>query len=109
MSAYFTVHTYCALREKLDTIGSMRFLFGESAFLDNLDPQHVQSERFTLRDESLALDDQTRGPYRARACAQWIECNNVEIRSVVRPDFLHSKLYFIENGALPMDRAAPRR
>lgn len=59
VSAYFTVPAYLELRPPLDSIGSMRFLFGKPAFLDNLDPEHVQSKSFTLRDEGLALDAQT--------------------------------------------------
>ncbi len=98
VSAYFTVHAYQRLHESLDKIGSMRFLFGEPAFLDNLDSDHVQSKSFTLSDQGLTLDQALNGRANARACADWIRRNNVEIRSVKRPDFLHGKLYFVERG-----------
>jgi hypothetical protein len=98
VSAYFTVPAYLALRETLDEIHSMRFLFGEPSFLGNLDAAHVQSKAFTLRDEGMSLEVQTKLRAGAMACAAWIERNNVEIRSVIRPDFLHGKLYFIERG-----------
>ena len=96
VSAYFTVHAYQQLREPLDKIGSMRFLFGEPAFLDNLDSEHNQSKSFALTDSGLTLDQSLGGRANARACAAWIKHNNVEIRSVKRPDFLHGKLYFAE-------------
>lgn len=96
VSAYFTVPAYLALREHLDSIGSMRFLFGEPRFLSNLDPDHVQSKAFALRDEGMVLENQAKLRAGARQCAEWIEKNNVEIRSVIKPDFLHGKLYFIE-------------
>ncbi len=98
MSAYFTIHAYHALSHKLNGIDSMRFLFGEPAFLDNLDSEHTQSKRFTLSDHGLTLDERIGGRARAKACAAWIRERNVEIRSVKRPDFLHGKLYFIERG-----------
>ena len=105
VSAYFTVHAYQRLHESLDKIGSMRFLFGEPAFLDNLDSEHVQSKSFALSDAGLTLDQALGGRANARACAEWIKGNNVEIRSVKRPDFLHGKLYFVERNDGEVQRA----
>ena len=105
VSAYFTVHAYKQLQEPLDKIGSMRFLFGEPAFLDPLDSEHTQSKSFTLQDDGLTLDQALGQRRNARDCAAWIRRNNVEIRSVVRPDFLHGKLYFVERNGGEVQRA----
>ncbi len=38
VSAYFTLFAYQQLKEKLDNIKELRFLFGEPTFIKSLDP-----------------------------------------------------------------------
>lgn len=47
-SAYFTVQAYDQLREKLDAIASMRFLFGDPDYVNKIDPEKTASKRFAI-------------------------------------------------------------
>ena len=38
VSAYFTIYAYDALRDELDAIDHLRFLFGEPRFVSAIDP-----------------------------------------------------------------------
>jgi len=38
VSAYFTIYAYHNLKNQLDNIESMRFLFGEPTFIKEVDP-----------------------------------------------------------------------
>ena len=38
VSAYFTIYAYAALKDQLDQINHLRFLFGEPQFIQSLDP-----------------------------------------------------------------------
>lgn len=94
VSAYFTISAFAALQKELESIGSMRFLFGEPSFLDSIDPDRTDRRAFSLTHDGLGLREQLQQKAAARDCAHWIE-EKVEVRSVVRPDFLHGKLYHI--------------
>ena len=94
VSAYFTISAFAALQKELESIGSMRFLFGEPSFLDSIDPDRTDRRAFSLTHDGLGLREQLQQKAAARDCARWIE-EKVEVRSVVRPDFLHGKLYHI--------------
>ena len=39
VTAYFTVFAYDKLRTELNQLGKIRLLFGEAAFIKNLDPE----------------------------------------------------------------------
>jgi len=39
VSAYFTIHAYHALKDELDKINRLNFLFGEPRFVKSLDPE----------------------------------------------------------------------
>lgn len=94
VSTYFTVNAYAALSKELESADNLRFLFGEPAFITGIankqkaPPTKIQSTG--LSSEALQLSAN------AKACADWIT-NMVEIRSIVRPGFLHVKAYHIKN------------
>lgn len=96
VSAYFTVHAYYKLRAKLDRIQRLRFLFGSPEFLSSLGDDKADKS-FALTEEGLALREQMSQSGPARACAQWINSNKVEIRSVKQSGFLHGKMYHLQN------------
>ncbi|MEI6046728.1 MAG: phospholipase D-like domain-containing protein, partial [Chloroflexota bacterium] len=96
VSAYFTIYAYDKLKEHLDKIESLRFLFGEPRFVRSLDPARTDKKAFNIEDEGLALSNRLQQKRVARECAEWIKAK-VEIRSLVRPNFLHGKLYHINN------------
>lgn len=97
VSAYFTVNAYDALKKELETAGSLRFLFGEPAFISDIDPDKHQKKNFKLTDEGLELAHSLVQRPVARACADWI-ARMVEIRSIRQSGFLHGKAYHIRNG-----------
>ncbi|MDR0610681.1 MAG: phospholipase D-like domain-containing protein, partial [Planctomycetaceae bacterium] len=96
VSAYFTIYAYQKLKEKLDTIEHLRFLFGEPTFVNNLDPEKTNVRDFKIEDEtqSIILTNRLIQKSLARECADWLR-EKAEIRSMVKPNFLHGKLYHI--------------
>ncbi|MDF1592768.1 MAG: helicase-related protein, partial [Desulfobacterales bacterium] len=97
VSAYFTIHAFDALRNELETIQSLRFLFGEPRFVRNLDRENKQSRRYNLTEQGLFLGNQLFQRRLAKDCADWIR-RKVEIRSITRTSFLHGKLYHVQDG-----------
>lgn len=97
VSAYFTIYAYEALSDKLDSIESLRFLFGEPRFIQSLDPEKTDKKAFKIEDEGLTLDNRLQQKEVARRCAEWIK-NKVEIRSVREANLLHGKLYHVDDG-----------
>ena len=97
VSAYFTIHAFDALRNELERIQSLRFLFGEPRFVRSLDRENKQSRRYNLTEQGLFLGNQLVQRRLAKDCADWIR-RKVEIRSITRTSFLHGKLYHILDG-----------
>ncbi len=96
VSAYFTIQAYDALKNKLEQIERLRFLFGEPKFLSSLDRDLKASREFRLTEHGLDLGNQLSQRKLAKDCADWIK-RKVEIRSVKRTSFLHGKMYHIQN------------
>ena len=96
VSAYFTIYAFDKLRDELTGIKGLRFLFGEPSFI-HIDPDKTESKAFQLAESGLKLQNYLPQKEVARACADWIE-EKVEIRSVRKSNFLHGKMYYIENG-----------
>ena len=95
VSAYFTIYGYGALRDRLDEIGRLRFLYGDPRGLGTLDPEESEDKAFRLTSEGgLELAQALLQKPLARACARWIE-RNVDVRTVQRSNFLHGKMYHI--------------
>lgn len=94
VSAYFTIYAYHALKDKLDGIHSLRFLFGEPSFLKSIDAQKSQSRSYEIQDNALTipLKNRLQQSRLARECSAWIK-DKVQIKSMVKPNFLHGKLY----------------
>src|ERR1035437_3867509 len=90
VSAYFTIYAYNALRDKLDNIEHLNFLFGEPTFIKALDPNKKNSRDFQIVDDKLIIPIESRMTQKAVAkdCAEWIK-EKVDIKSMVKPNFLH--------------------
>ncbi len=97
VSAYFTIQAYGALKDKLNQINNLRFLFGEPKFLSNINQDLNTSREFMLTEQGLELGNQLFQRKLAKDCADWIE-QKVQIRSVKQTAFLHGKMYHIKNG-----------
>ena len=95
VSAFFTVHAYDALSAELESADNLRFLFGQPAFISEID-QKDEKKAFTMTEQGLGLANPLTQRPAAKACAKWIK-RMVEIRSMRRADFLHGKAYHIQN------------
>ena len=96
VSAYFTIYAFQALKEQLGEIEHLRFLFGEPRFISSLDPAKTDKRQFQIEDDNLVIPLQNRLKQRqaAKECHSWIQ-QKTEIRSMVKPNFLHGKMYHI--------------
>ncbi len=96
VSAYFTIYAYAALKNWLDRIGHMDFLFGEPSFVKSLDPAKTETKAFIIAPEGLKLANTLQQKRIARECAEWIT-RKVDIKTVCQTGFLHGKLYHVAN------------
>ncbi len=96
VSAYFTIYAYQQLRNKLEKIDNLRFLFGEPRFVSQIDPQKTDKKEFQIEDDKLIIPIERRLTQRkiAKDCACWI-VDKCQIKSMVKPNFLHGKMYHI--------------
>ncbi|MDW7680769.1 MAG: phospholipase D-like domain-containing protein, partial [bacterium] len=99
VSAYFTIYAYHNLKDELDQIDKLDFLFGEPRFVRSLDPDKTDKKSFKIEDEELQLSNRLEQKKIAKECSDWIR-EKVNIRSMVRPNFLHGKLYHINNNGI---------
>ncbi len=99
VSAYFTIHAYNFLKEQLDHIEKLNFLFGEPRFIGKLDPERTDQQHFEICQDGLGLSAQLMQKALARECSEWIQ-QKVDIRSIKRTNFLHGKLYHIESNGV---------
>ncbi len=97
VSAYFTIYAYGSLKEKLDGIEHLDFLFGEPTFISQINP-NAEKKHFRIEDNSLEIPIENRLSQKslAQECADWIN-EKVNIRSMIKPNFLHGKMYHIKN------------
>jgi len=96
VSAYFTIYAYHQLKDNLDEIKNLRFLFGDPAFVKSVDPDKINTRGFRIEDDkiSIPLESRLTQGKVAKECSDWIKAKT-EIRSMVKPNFLHGKLYHI--------------
>jgi len=96
VSAYFTIYAYSHLKNELDSINKLKFLFGEPTFIKALDPTKVNKRDFKIEDDKIAIPIESRLTQKAIAkeCSEWIQ-QKVEIKSMVKPNFLHGKMYHV--------------
>lgn len=96
VSAYFTIYAYSNLRTQLDQIEHLNFLFGEPTFIKAIDPTKTNKRDFKIEDDKLVipLQSQLKQKSVAKDCYDWIKLK-VDIKSMVKPNFLHGKMYHI--------------
>jgi len=99
VSAYFTIYAFEKLQNQLQSINNLNFLFGEPTFIKSIDPDKTNKRDFKIEDEQLIIPLQSRLQQKlvAKECAQWIE-QKANIKSMVKPNFLHGKMYHIKNA-----------
>lgn len=106
VSAYFTIYAYNQLKAELDGISDLKFLFGEPTFIRSLDPSKVNKRDFKIEDDKIVIPIESRLIQKAIAkqCSDWLS-EKAEIKSMVKPNFLHGKLYHIKQ-ATGIEKAA---
>lgn len=98
VSAYFTIYAYEDLRAELDGLRRLRFLYGQPEGAASVDPAEGEDKAYRLtRDGALELRRALKQKPLARACAQWIK-EKVDVRTVRKANFLHGKLYCVEDA-----------
>lgn len=101
VSAYFTIYAFNQLKVQFSSIKELKFLFGEPTFIKSLDPNKTNKREFKIEDDKIVIPIEKRLKQKAVAkeCSDWIK-NKVQIKSMVKPNFLHGKMYHIvqENG-----------
>lgn len=98
VSAYFTIYAYHHLKDSLDNIKKLRFLFGEPTFINALDPSSTAPKEFRIEDSSISIANKMFQKKIALDCYKWIE-EKAEIRSMTKPNFLHGKVYHIKQAS----------
>jgi SNF2 family DNA or RNA helicase len=96
VSAYFTIYAFQQLKNKLNDIDHLRFLFGEPRFISSIDPAKTDKKQFQIEDDKLVIPMENRLAQRqaAKECHKWI-IDKTEIKSMVKPNFLHGKMYHV--------------
>ncbi len=93
VSAYFSIYGYELLMDELDGIDRVRFLFGDPASVEDLDPGAKDPKSFTVTEKGLTPNHTMSQKYLAKRCADWVKQEAVAIRSVSQSNFLHGKMY----------------
>ncbi len=99
VSAYFTIYAYEKLQDQLNNISSLRFLFGEPTFVKTIDPAKQTYRSYKIEDENIILDTVLAQKKIASDCVEWIK-EKVEIKSIAKRNFLHGKLYHLNNNGV---------
>ena len=55
VSAYFTIYAYSHLKEQLESINKLKFLFGEPTFIKSLDPTKTNKRDFKIEDDKIVI------------------------------------------------------
>ena len=98
VSAYFTIYAYDALKEVLDTIEHLDFLFGEPTFINRLDPDKTEKKAFMIDVNGLELANKLRQKRVAKECADWI-MRKVDIKTIRQSNLSHGKMYHVTSSA----------
>ncbi len=99
VSAYFTICAYDALKEELERIGHLDFLFGEPSFVNRLDPNKTEKKAFIIDADGLELSNRLQQKRVARECADWIK-RKVDIKTIKQSNLLHGKMYHVATGGV---------
>lgn len=96
VTAYFTIYAYEKLKPQLDNVNSLKLLFGEPRFIKSVSSS-TDAKNYQIEDDKMVIPIENRLQQKvlAKQCSNWIK-DKAEIKSMVRPDFLHGKLYHIE-------------
>ena len=81
VSAYFTIYAYDALKDWLNTIDPLDFLFGEPSFINRLDPSKTEKKAFIIDAKGLELVNKLQQKRVAKECVDWID-SKVDVKTI---------------------------
>ena len=81
VSAYFSIYGYEQLADELDRVGEVRFLFGDPASVDHLDPGEKDSQYFKMTETGLAPNTVLHQKFLARRCSEWVAHDTVQVQT----------------------------
>ncbi len=99
VSAYFTIYAYDALKEALERVEHLDFLFGEPSFVNRLDPTKTEKKAFIIDADGLELANKLQQKRVAKECADWIE-RKVDIKTIKQSNLLHGKMYHVATAGV---------
>ena len=99
VSAYFTIYAYDALKEELERIEHLDFLFGEPSFVNRLDPSKTEKKAFIIDAAGLELSNKLQQKRVAKECAGWID-RKVDIKTIKQSNLLHGKMYHVATAGV---------
>ena len=98
VSAYFSIYGYETLQNELTELEDVRFLFGDPGSVGELDPGEKVLKAFDLTESGLSPSHALQQKFLAKQCAEWVGNDHVKIRSVAQSNFLHGKMYLVNNN-----------
>ena len=99
VSAYFTIYAYDALKEALERVDHLDFLFGEPSFVNRLDPSKTEKKAFIIDADGLELANKLQQKWVAKECADWI-ARKVDIKTIKQSNLLHGKMYHVATAGV---------
>lgn len=99
VSAYFTIYAYDELKDVLNRIEHLDFLFGEPSFVNRLDPSKTEKKAFIMDADGLELANKLQQKRIAKECSEWIE-QKVDIKTIKQSNLLHGKMYHVATAGV---------
>ena len=101
VSAYFSIYGFDSLADELESVPETRFLYGDSASIEEIDPGEKPERAFNLLKDRLHPIEVLRQKPIAERCEAWVKRPETHIRSIVRSNFLHGKMWHIDKSDKP--------
>ncbi|MGI9345261.1 MAG: helicase-related protein [Gammaproteobacteria bacterium] len=103
VTAYFSIYGFEALATELENNQlAVKFLFGDPASAGNIGAGARPGQRFSLAESGLLFgSDESSVLWQkamAQRCADWIRGNQVQVRSLRKANFLHGKMYHLQEA-----------
>ena len=103
ISGYFSIYAYHELKEKLDNIDNMRFIFTEPSFIKNKSNTETREYEINKTEKGifgneyeLKLKNEMTQSAVTRECAEWIE-KKVEVKSYIKSNLATTRMIHVEN------------
>jgi len=103
ISGYFSIYAYHQMKEKLNNIDNMRFIFTEPSFIKNKDNTETREYEINKTEKGifgneyeLKLKNEMTQSAVTRECAEWIE-KKVEVKSYINPNLATNRMIHVEN------------